>query len=68
MTFTHAWNSMIRTLLIGRMYNFKTFHYIMAILVQMLSFRDQTQKQRMIGFRIPTSPKFIDTATSYASY
>ena len=42
-------HSMIKTLSIGRMDNFKTF-LRMAILVQMPFFRDKTQKPRAITY------------------
>ena len=44
LTFSPTWNSTIKTLSIGRMDNFKT----LTILVQMLSFRNKTQKTSAI--------------------
>ena len=48
-TFSPTSHSMIKTLSIGRMDNFKTF-FIMAILVQMLRFQDKTKKPREVTY------------------
>ena len=36
----------------------------MAILVQMLSFRDKTQKPKAISYLLNTSPSFVNIVTS----
>ena len=49
LTFSPTCNSMIKTILIGRKDNFKKFSR-MAILVQMLNFRDKNTKTGAITY------------------